>query len=384
MKIVLSANSSWYIFNFRSNLIRSLKDLGHEIHVIAPEDHFSDKLQNLGVSFHSLPLQARSTSPLREIWSILTLGKTLSKIKPDNVLSFTIKSNLYTGLISYFVNYQLIANVSGLGEAFDKRGLLNKIVRILYRLSLKNAQRIFFQNNDDLEYCINEKLVPSEKSQVIPGSGVDLKTFFPIKKLSNEESKIEEKKIFLMLGRLLPQKGYHYFLDAVAILKSRHPENPLFVKSEFWILGIPDKRKESQELYLRVQQASRDGYIEYLQPTADVVPIIQRADVIVLPTLYNEGVPRILLEALACGKPAITTNWRGCKDAILHGYNGYLIEPKELTAEELANRMEKFILMGSEEYQQLSENSRFIAETKFDEQLVIERYQNELAKISSL
>lgn len=377
MKIALSANSSWYIYNFRRNLLKSLINQGHTVSVVAPWDSFSEKIEALGIEFHSLPLKPRGLSPFFELWTLLALARILNEIKSDYVFTFTIKSNLYTGLVSYLLNFKLIANVSGLGEAFDKQGLLNKIVRALYRLSLRKAATIFFQNKEDYSYCASEGLVDPLKCKIIPGSGVDLQAFTPAK-INSRINFSQRKKVFLMLGRLVPQKGYHLFIEASEIIKQRQPQNELYLKSEFWILGIPDSRKESQELFTRIKIAEKKGLVNYLEPTADVVPIIQQADVIVLPTLYNEGIPKILLESLACAKPAITTNWRGCKDAIVDGSNGFLIDPKKLSAIELANYIEHFLLMSEADYQLMSEKSRFLAETKFDERIVIDSYQKEV------
>jgi glycosyltransferase involved in cell wall biosynthesis len=367
MKIMLCANTSWYLYNFRKNLISVIQRQGHEVYAIAPFDNHTRKLQELGVHWLHLTLHQTEKNPLTELRSLLHLFRLVHKIQPDVVLTFTIKCNIYVGLLTRVYPVAQIANISGLGEVFDRKSLVNLLVCQLYRTALKKSRKVFFQNREDLHTFIRKKILPEVLCERIPGSGVDLSTFTPPGK--HDES---ETRIFLMFGRVVPRKGYDLFLQAAQQIKQRQN-----TQASFWILGIQDRsRKESITLFQQIVESHTRGIVRYMPPTDDVVPIIQQADVVVLPSYYHEGVPRSLLEAMACGKPIITTNWKGCRDTVEHGINGYLIEKGDLSA--LTKYMEFFIRADREVLQKMGAASRKKAEKEFDENLIISKYLAEL------
>jgi len=367
MRIIIVANTSWYVFNFRRNLIRTLQKDGHEVCVIAPCDDYVGKLVQLGVKHHALLLTQRGTNPFREINSFIRLLHLFRVIRPDVVLTFTVKCNLYTGICRRFVKFEQIPNISGLGEAFDKKGIVNYIVSLLYKSALAKSKRVFFQNDEDRQTIINRGLLPEHMCKRIHGSGVDLKTFCPGSFLPQNNS-----RRFLMFGRLVPKKGYGLFMKVAKEVRLKHKD-----RAEFWIMGIVDKsRKKSKELLEQILSLQKQGIIKYLPPSDDVVPVLREVDIVVLPSKYNEGIPRCLLEAMACGKPIITTDWKGCKDTVDHGVNGYLINVDDCRA--LEHYILKLIYAPEEQLKRMGSMSRRKAETEFDENQILDTYRAEI------
>lgn len=370
MRIVLCANTSWYIYNFRKNLIAELKKHGHEVYVIAPFDKHTNKLFELEVKWFHINVHQTGKNPFKELRTLMDLFYLLKSLQPDILLTFTIKCNIYAGLINRIYQFSQIANVSGLGEIFDVHTPFTTVVQYLYRIALNNSQKVFFQNAEDLDLFIQQGILPVQLCEQLPGSGVDLSVFTPL-----FDCLEHTKRVFLMFGRIVPGKGYDLFLEAARRIKQAQANN-----AEFWILGIEDtSRRESIELFRKILAYYDQKIITYMPPTDDVVPIIQQAHVVVLPSRYNEGVPRSLLEAMACGKPIITTNWKGCRETVDEGINGYLIEKGDLRS--LIHVMEFFIHADKKVLYNMGRASRQKVEQEFDENVVIAKYLREIQSL---
>lgn len=362
MRIVILYNSSWYVFLLRQNLIATLQAAGHTVIVIAPEDGYTDRVKQLGVEFVPIGMRASGSSPLVEAWTLSSVYRALRESRPDVVLSFTVKCNLYAGLCRRLLDFWHVANVSGLGQLFDGNTRLGLGAHHLYRIALARTHVVFFQNTEDQARLLASGAINRERSKVIPGSGVDLSRFTPVQRATRQQ------RAFLMLGRLLPKKGFDHFIEAGRELRKRHSDRVVF-----WILGAPDRtRAESLDLLDRIQRAHAQGVVRYLHSTDDSVPYIREADVVVLPSTYNEGVPRSLLEALACGKPIVTTDWKGCRETVEHAKNGLLVRPDD--ASSLVEALDMLARCDGELLNQYGYESRRLAERRFDEQLVLEAY----------
>lgn len=371
MRLVILYNTSWYVFLLRRNLIASLLKAGHDVTVVAPEDAYSERVQQLGVRFIPITMSATSRSPVQEALTLMQIFTTLRRLRPDAVLSYTVKCNLYAGLCRARLGFRQIANVSGLGELFDGDSLFQRGVHRLFQVALSGADRIFFQNTDDRALLVSRNIVKPSRSRVIPGSGVDLERFTP------GEKPLSKARAFLMFGRLLPKKGFGAFLEAARALKHSYGD-----AANFWILGTPDfERSESLELFREINDGHARGVVRYLQSTDDVLPYLREADAIVLPSTYNEGIPRSLLEALACGKPIVTTDWKGCRETVEHGKNGFLVRPHDSTS--LTNALARLVEMPAEGLRELGVRSRQIAEERFDERVVINAYHEALSCMST-
>lgn len=365
MKIVFCANTSWYLYNFRKNLIAAIQRNGHMVFAISPRDAHVPKLTALGVHWYPLGLHQTSKNLFTEIRTLLHLAYVIGKIQPDVILTFTAKCNVYTGLLRKFFRFKHLANISGLGDSFAPHWRVFRWCSIqLYRSALRRAHRVFFQNEEDLSTFLQYRIVSEPVCARLPGSGVDLATFTPY----YSDDKQRAGTVFLMFGRVLSAKGYGLFLEAARRLRQRFKE-----EAEFWILGIPDRsRTASIRLFETILDEHSRNTILYIPPTDDVVSILRQADVVVLPSEYNEGIPRCLLEALACGKLIITTDWKGCRETVDHGQNGFLIERGDVGALEKA--MEWCICADRETLNKMGEASRHKAEQEFGERRVISTY----------
>ena len=340
-----------------------LKKEGFEITVIAPTDEYTERMINLGVTFLPLTFRRRGINPLQEISVISQLAHLLNQVKPLVVLSYTAKCNLYAGLCQRVLNFSHLPNIAGLGELFERGGPIKTVLHRLYRFCLQRSDAIFFQNQEDLEHFTSNRIILSERAIRIPGSGVDLNHFYPVSKMESHDRR------FLIFGRLLPKKGFGMFLQAARNLRKKHGH-----RASFWILGSPDnERSESLELWRVIQRAHAEGVVRYMPKNDNPLAIIQEADVIVLPSYYHEGVPRSLLEGLACGKPIITTDWKGCRDTVIDGNNGTLCTVRDPMSLERA--MEEYIRMDYHTLQQQGRCSRSLAELTFDENIILAEYQ---------
>lgn len=315
--------------NFRSGLIRFLIDKGCIVIGAAPPDPVAEQqLAAMGCQFEPLALNAKGLSPAGDMSLILQYRKIMRRHRPAAYLGYTVKPNVYGGIAAALCRVPHIANISGLGTAFIRRNLLTHIVAQLYRVGLARASTVFFQNMDDQAQFLDMKLVRPEQCAFIPGSGIDSLYFAPDGRPQGEA------KTFLMIGRLLRDKGVHEYVDAARRLKAEYPDR------RFQLLGFLDVENRTAISRTQVDQWVRDDVIEYLPPTDDVRPFLNAADCVVLPS-YREGTSRVLLEAAAMAKPIVTTDVPGCREVVAHGVNGLLCRARD--ADALVDAMREII-----------------------------------------
>jgi len=361
MKIAIVLNTSWNIYNFRLGLIRSLMDQGHQIVAIAPEDEYTQKVIYTGCSFERITMDSRGANPVKDMGLIIELFRIYRRVRPDIVLHFTVKPNIYGTFAARMLNIPSINNVCGLGTVFLNKGLISVIARIMYKLAFRYPQKVLFQNDEDLKLFIREKLIREEKTDLVPGSGLDLKRFQP------REKKHTGEFIFLLISRLIFDKGIVEYINAIRDLKKKG------IKARFQILGAIDEEHKRGIPAETIFSWADEGLIEYHPRVQDVRGHIQQADCIVLPS-YREGTPRTLLEAAGMGKPIVTTNVAGCNHVVRDNYNGYLCNLKD--AEDLAEKMQNMYLLNQEEREVMGLLGREIVENHFDEHKVIAKYKN--------
>lgn len=360
-KIIIIANTSWYLFNFRLNLMLHLKNLGYEVIAVAPLDDYSDHFVTHGIQFNAMPMDNKGTHPIKDSLLIARLVRLFQQQKPTCVLSYTPKCNIYGALASGFLNIPIINNVSGLGSAFIKENLLTKIVKWLYIVSLKKSAKVFFQNKDDLQLFVDKGLVKKELTGLLPGSGVDIQRFSPA-----TDKTVNNKFIFLLVARMLKDKGIIEFVTAARLLKAQYPH------IECQLLGFLDVKNPSAVSSKEMQNWVNEGVINYLGISDCVVDFLRLADCVVLPSYYREGVPRSLLEAASVGKPIITTDAVGCREVVDEGINGFLCEVQN--SNDLKTKMEKMFLLSEAQRLQMGKNSRKKMLAEFDESIVINQY----------
>jgi len=368
MRIAIVINTSWNIYNFRLNLAKAIQEAGHTIIAIAPKDDYTQKLIDFGFEYVELPLDNKGTNPIKELFQVKTFISVYKKANPDFVLQYTIKPNIYGSIAAKRLGIKAINNVSGLGTVFITENFLTKIAQSLYRFSFQFPKKVFFQNSDDREEFLKRKLVSVSKTDVLPGSGVNLTQYEVLPFRRNETF------TFLMLSRLLIDKGIREFFEACEYFQSKN------YKAKFVLCGKVEAQGGlgiSQEELNTVLSTCKN--IIYKGHVDNVKTYIQDSDCVILPS-YREGTPKSLLEAIACGKPIVTTNAPGCKEVVKDAYNGFLCEVK--SSESLIQKLEKMYFSSDEELQQMSRNSRQYAEEKFDEKIVIQKYLDAISQLS--
>lgn len=342
------------LLNFRGELLTALVNKSYPTIGMADNTHdISEKLQAIGITFRSYPVERCGLNPFRDIRTLYTLCNAFKTLQPEAVLAYTIKPVIWGAFASYTIpKTRFYALITGLGFAFQgktfKRRLLIKLVTSLYRIALKRAERIIFQNPDNLNEFVQRGIVSYEKCVLVNGSGVNIDHYvnspFPNKPIT-----------FLTIGRLLGEKGFREYFQAAQIVKTRYPN------TIFQLLGPEDPSPDGIPL-TEVQAWHDQGILYYLGSTNDVRPYLQGCHIFVLPS-YHEGMPRTVLEAMATGRPILTTDVPGCRETILNGENGYLVPKADVQA--LVERMIWFI-ENPEKWENMGIRSREIAEEKYD------------------
>lgn len=343
MKIVISINTSWNVYNFRFNLIKKLQNLGHSIIAVAPKDVYVSKLEELNVKCYHVSLKSNGTNPLNDMGLVYQYYKLYGELKPDCILSYTIKPNIYGNFAARILNIPSINTITGLGTLFIKKSIATHIGKLLYRFSLAFSYHVFFQNSYDKTLFIKNKLVTEKITSIVPGSGVD------VDKFDCDRTKNIANK-FLFVGRLISDKGVFEYLDAAVLVLKKYP------KKEFLLVGELDSQNNTAISKKQIEKyTSNYNQITYLGKTDDIKKVLKSVDVMILPS-YREGLSRSLLEAAAMKLPIITTNVPGCKDIVVDGYNGFLCNLKSKSS--LKNKIIKMIDLNEKERLQFGINGR--------------------------
>ncbi len=314
----------------------------------------------MGCTHFNVNMDNKGTNPVKDIATFFNFVSIYKKARPDMIFHFTIKPNIYGTLAAKFLNISCINNISGLGTLFIKEGFATLVAKILYKISQNHPKHIFFQNNEDHEHFMKLGLVKKEKSSVLPGSGVDTVRFSPVEKEHNDG-----KFVFLLIARMLKDKGIVEFVKAAEIVKSTCNH------CEFQLLGFMDDKNRSAVTHKEMSEWIEQGNVKYLGPTDKVEDFIACADCVVLPS-YREGTPRSLLEAASMGKPLITTDTPGCRNVLIDNENGYFCKVKD--AEDLAQKMMKMVELPKDELKKMGQKSRRLIIEKYDVKLVIWEY----------
>jgi glycosyltransferase involved in cell wall biosynthesis len=358
--ILLVANSSWNLSHQRGGLIRAFLAEGRwPLAAVVP---IGDPPVG-SLPTYEVPLVADGTAPRAELKSLIGLIALFRQVKPAVVLSFTPKGNIYAGLAARATGRPFLPNVSGLGTGFIRGGLLLKIQAALYREAFRGIPIVFFQNRDDAALFEKMGLVSREQVQLIPGSGVDCRAFAA----APPEQRSDGKLHLLFVGRLLGDKGVRELAGAMRRLKPRYPELRLTLLGE---LGAANRTAISQE---ELDGWVGEGLLVHAGKTNDVRPFMAAADAVILPS-YREGMPRALLEAAAMARPLLASDVPGCREIVRDGENGLLFEVR--SEQVMADAIERFILAGPEQRRTWANKSRAIAESDYDERLVIAAYRS--------
>ncbi|MEA1081440.1 glycosyltransferase family 4 protein [Marinobacter qingdaonensis] len=360
--VFLTSNTSWYLYNFRRSTITALREQGKLVVCLSPMDEFSQRLvDELGAEHIALPLDGKSTGAVQELRSLRFIWSVMRRYRPDFVFNFTVKMNIYCGLVCALQKIPFANNISGLGTAFIHDSWLFRRVRQVYGLVNRRARQLFFQNEEDLSVFLSKELLGDTPYTLLPGSGVDLRRFqgVPLPE--------DGPFTFVMIARLLGDKGVREYAEACRLLKGEGLTLRCLLVGP---LGVSNRTAISEDEVARWQA---DGILEYVGATDDVRPLIEQSHVLVLPS-YREGMPRTVLEAAAMGRPAIVTDVPGCRHAIEPNVTGWLCEVRN--ARSLAQQMRRVSRMSPSELQSSGCAARQRMEDQFSEDVVIRAYLN--------
>jgi len=360
-KLVLIASYAESIINFRRNLINDFLHNSIEVHILIPKSSdvngkaIQNKIDDLGVITHNISLSRTGLNPILDFIVLMQIIIAINIVKPDYVLSYTIKPVIYGTLAAKFLRVKhRFALITGLGHVFNvkndiKSKTLLYIVKNLYRISLSNSEGVIFQNVDDMNLFYNSGITNKNQSYLVNGSGVDLDYYY--------YSRASVKISFLLMARLLNSKGVRIYYEAAKIIKNTYPNVEFALAGEIDSLNPDSIAKHDLDCWVE------ENIVTYYGQLEDVRHAMENCSVYVLPSYYREGVPRSILEALSMGRAVITTNTPGCKETVIHGKNGYLITPKSINS--LVDSMMKFI-RNPRIAIKMGENSRMLAEGKYD------------------
>ncbi|MCB0645515.1 MAG: glycosyltransferase family 4 protein [Saprospiraceae bacterium] len=357
-RIVLVANTTWNIFNFRLNVIQKLVDEGHEVYVLAPVDEYIAYKENFpGVVHIGLShLDRDSTNPLKDLFLVGELYRKYKKIKPSLIIHYTHKPNIFGSIAAMFAKIKSINVITGLGYSFIHKGWINTAMKALYRMVSSKAVLTVFENQDDLKLFIEEGLVDEGRAVSIKGCGVDASYYLP-----QPNGIFHETTTFTFIGRLLKDKGVREFAEAAKVIKARYP------KTHFVMLGDFDQENPSTIERDQLLDWLNNDVVEYRGFVRDVRPYVSKSDCIILPS-YREGLPRIILEGMAMAKPIITCDTAGCRETVDSGINGFLVQPRNVAA--LVSGIEQFMDLSAEEQKEMGRKGRAMVEELFDSKII--------------
>jgi len=354
MKILLFGNSALIMFKFRKELIYKLIDQNNEVYLLCPSGDLTNELIHYGAKHINIKIDRHGINPFRDLFLLINIYRVLLKIKPGYVFTYTIKPNIYVGLISRILRFKFAVNITGLGKVFSNNTLLKKFIVILYRISFKKANTIFVQNQNNFELLLKLNIYP-KKLRLIPGSGVNINQYmvrtypqtYPIR--------------FLYLGRIMEEKGIEYFLDTAREILE------IFPKSEFHICGFIEANYHGNlHKFIKDKIVIYHGFINHPDE------IIQQSHCLVHPSYYPEGISNVILEASAMGRPVITSNNFGCGELVINNRTGYVYDLND--SEGLSKAIKQFLSLKINEMKQLGINARTHVESLYDRNIVINEY----------
>ena len=359
-RIAVIENSLFSTYTMRDSLMKRLLKEGYEVFVLTHTNSFAAQVEKTGIKV--INIGSGNIHPIKVSKYIYNLFFFLNRIKPDVILTFSIRPAIWGNFISRYLKIPTITNITGVGPLFTSKNVAYLAARSMYRLALKNASKVFFQNFDDMELFIQHKFVTQHKAARIPGSGVDYEKFSPllVNKKTNSFS-------FLFIGRLIKDKGIFEFVEAARIIHEKYPTVQFNVLGPFWHQNLKSNTVTKSDL----QNWIDEGIIDYMGEKKDVRKFIAKADCIVLPS-YREGTSNILLEAGSMEKPVITCNTTGCKEIVEDGITGYLCKVKD--GKDLAEKMEKMLQLCPGERIEMGKKAREKIIREFDKEIVLKTY----------
>ncbi|MFM0051970.1 glycosyltransferase family 4 protein [Caballeronia grimmiae] len=370
LRIALVCNTAWAIYTYRRGVLRMLTERGAEVTIIAPRDRTFEPLIEMGCRCVELPVASKGTDPRQDLKTMIALYREYRATRPHLVFHYTIKPNIYGSLAAMLARVPSIAVTTGLGYVFIQKSRTAQIAKRLYRFAFRFPREVWFLNRDDHQAFVDENLLAHpDRARRLHGEGVDLDDFAlaPLPR--------REDFVFILIGRLLWDKGVAEYVEAARRLRRRYPH------ARFQLLGPVGVDNPSAISRTDVEAWEHENIVEYLGEANDVRPLVAAADCVVLPS-YREGVPRTLMEASAMGRPIVATDVPGCREVVEHGVNGFLCEVK--SADSLAEQLERMLTLPFEEREAMALRGREKVAREFDEKKVVERYKSTIHAITGI
>lgn len=367
MKILILTNKDSGLYRFREELIEELLVPGSyiegrnsepcEVFISIPRGEYSCKFEEMGATVIDTALDRRGKNLIHELKLLKNYKKIIKQVHPDFVLTYTIKPNIYGAIASRKCKVPCIANITGLGTAVESKGLMQKICVLLYKFAFKNISKVFFQNTENMQFFINNKIALG-KHDLLPGSGVNLDNYSPKPYPNSQDIH------FAFIARIMKEKGIEEYLEMAKTIKLKYPN------TVFHVCGYCEQDYEE-----RLSKLHDEGIIKYNGMIKDVHGFLENVHCVILPS-YHEGMSNVLLESAASARPIITSDCAGCREAVDEGVNGYLVKVKDTNG--LINTVEKFILLSYEDKSKMGLLGREKVEREFDRQIVVNRYLDTL------
>lgn len=365
MKILILTNNFGGLHSFRKEVVQALVEGGRQVVISAPIDEKKTYFEEMGCRIIDTQFNRKGMNPLKDLALLLQYWKLIKWVKPDVVLSYTIKPNLYGGLACQLCGVPQIANVTGLGVAVEYPGMMQKLTIFLYKICMRKTRLTFFQNTDNMEFCQEHGMVKGPV-RLIPGSGVNLQYH------SKVDYPAETEPIrFLFMGRIRREKGIEEFLAAAERITRKYKN------VEFHVVGGCEGNYEG-----RLHDLQNKGIVTYHGRQMDVRPFIAMTACTLHPSFYPEGMSNVLLESCSTGRPIMTTMRAGCREIVEDGVNGYVV--KQHDAEDLIEKVEKFLSLPYEERKAMGDAARKKAEREFDRNIVVKAYLDEIKSIANV
>lgn len=365
--VLVLTNSLTGLYNFRKEVIQSIVYGGYSVTICCPliQHDSVDYFGQIGCSIKFVGVDKRGMNPFRDLYLISTYRKTIKSIRPVAILTYSIKPNIYGGIAARICHVPQLANITGLGDAIENPGFLRIITIRLYRIGLKKARTVFYQNQAIQEFCKENRI--GKTGVLLPGSGVNT-CYHAFQQYPKENETI----IFLYMGRFMKSKGTDELIEAIKTIHKKYSDRVSFI-----LLGgrYPDNDYSYEK---QIESLQNQGALRWPGVVWDVRPYLKEAWCTIHPS-YHEGMANVILESCAAGRPIITNNINGCKEAVVEGKNGFLCSPKN--SKELIEKIEKFINLPYSEKVRMGKESRRIVEESFDRRIVCDAYLTQLKQI---
>ncbi|GEK57702.1 glycosyltransferase family 1 protein [Marinococcus halophilus] len=360
-KILITVNHDVVIYNFRLEIVEKFLYEGHRVIISSPYGERIDELIELGCEYIDATISRHGTNIMEDLNLFNYYLKTIREVKPDVVLSFTIKPNIYGGIVCRLLNIPYIANITGLGTAVEEKGIVQKISILLYKIAFKKVNCVFFQNEENKKFFIDNKIAIG-KHKLLPGSGVNLKRFDILEYPNKNEIH------FVFISRIMQAKGIDQYLEAAEYISNKYSN------VKFHVCGFCEENYEE-----KLDSLDNKGIINYHGMVRKVKDILAITHCTVHPTYYPEGLSNVLLESAASGRPIISTDRSGCREVIDDSINGYIVMEKN--SNDLIAKIEKFINLRYSDKKNMGLAGRKKVEAEFDRQIVVNAYLSEIENV---